>query len=79
MGLNTDTLERQLSIATENLEKRASALNEKGVTDHRKDSAWRSLDAARRSLRNRIIAAEAVLAREADCAQRKEAAAAAAE
>lgn len=76
MGLNTDTLERQLSLATEKLEQRANALNEKGVTDHSKDSAWRSLDANRRSLRKRIIAAEAVLAREAECAKRKEGAAA---
>ena len=74
MGLNTDTLERQLSIATEKLEKRANALNEKGVSDHSKDSAWRNLDANRRSLRKRIIAAEAVLAREAECASRKDAA-----
>lgn len=76
MGLNTDTLERQLSLATENLEKRANALKEKGVADHSKDSAWRSLDSTRRSLRKRIIAAKAVLARDAECAKRKEAASA---
>ena len=76
MGLNVDKLERQLSIATAKLEERANALKEKGVTAHSKDSAWRSLDANRRSLRKRDIAAEAVLEREAECAKRKEAAAA---
>lgn len=78
MGLSKDTLERQLAIATENLESHVKTLDEKGVAaDVRKrDSVWRKLDAARRALRNRIIAAEAVLAREVECAKRKEAAAA---
>lgn len=76
MGLNIDSLQRQLAIAVEKLETRAKALQDEGVADHQKDSAWRSLDADRRALRNRIIAAESVLAREAECAQRKEAAAA---
>ena len=78
MGLNTDTLERQLTIATEKLASRATALNEKGVAaeDHRRDSQWRQLDANRRAVVKRIRAAEAVLAREAECASRKAAAAA---
>ena len=78
MGLNTDKLERQLAIAVGNLESHVKTLDESGVAaDARKrDSVWRKLDANRRALRNRIIAAEAVLEREAECARRKEAAAA---
>jgi hypothetical protein len=76
MGLNTDTLERQLAIATGKLEDYVKQLDEKGVAAaaRKRDSIWRKLDAARRALRNRVIAAEAVLAREAECAKRKEAA-----
>lgn len=76
MGLNTDTLERQLALAVEELESHIKTLDANGVAaDARKrDSVWRKLDANRRAIRNRIIAAEAVLAREAECAKRKEAA-----
>ena len=78
MGLNRDTLERQLTIATEKLASHVKALDEKGVAaqDHRRDSQWRQLDANRRAVVKRIRAAEAVLAREAECASRKAAAAA---
>jgi hypothetical protein len=76
MGLNTDTLERQLALAVEELESHIKTLDANGVAaDARKrDSIWRKLDANRRALRNRILAAEAVLAREEECAKRKEAA-----
>ncbi|MFP6764211.1 MAG: hypothetical protein VB858_11345 [Planctomycetaceae bacterium] len=78
MGLNKDTLERQLAIATEKLAGRVQELDEKNVTaeNRRHDSQWRQLDASRRAVINRISAAEAVLAREAECAERKAAASA---
>lgn len=76
MGLNTDTLERQLALAIEKLDIRNKELDTQGVAaeDRSTDSVWRKLDANRRALRNRISAAEAILTREAECAQRKEAA-----
>ena len=78
MGLNTDTLGRQLAIAAGKLEAYVKQLDENGVAAaaRKRDSVWRKLDANRRALRNRVLAAEAVLAREAECLRRKEAAAA---
>lgn len=78
MGQTRESLERQLKIATADLEKCVAALDEKGVAaDKRKaDSKWRSLDANCRQLKNRLSAVEAIAAREAECQQRKEAAAA---
>lgn len=77
MGLKKDALERQLKLATEKLESRSKALDEKGVASENrsKDSAWRSLDADRRAIINRINAANELLAREEEIAQKKAAAA----
>lgn len=78
MGQTQDSLDRQLTIAQEELAKYVSILNEKKVAegDRKRDSIWRSLDSKCRGIRTRMVAVEAVAAREAECAQRKEAAAA---
>ena len=78
MGQTQDSLDRQLTIAQEKLAKYVSVLDEKKVSeaDRKRDSIWRNLDADCRQLKSRMVAVSAVAAREAECAQRKEAAAA---
>lgn len=78
MGQTQDSLERQLTIAREKLASYVSVLDEKKVTeaDRKKDPIWRNLDSKCRQIRSRMVAVEAIAAREAECQQRKEAAAA---
>jgi len=76
MGQTQDSLDRQHAIARAELDKYIAVLDEKkvGEADRKRDPIWRNLDAACRQLRTRMIAVDAVAAREAECAQRKEAA-----
>tara|TARA_R110002072_G_scaffold13481_1_gene56711 strand:+ start:164830 stop:165069 length:240 start_codon:yes stop_codon:yes gene_type:complete len=78
MGQTQDSLDRQLTIAREKLAKYVSVLDEKKVaaSDRKRDPIWRNLDANCRQIRTRLCAVDAVAAREAECLQRKEAAAA---
>ncbi|NQV24808.1 MAG: hypothetical protein HQ518_10615 [Rhodopirellula sp.] len=78
MGQTQDSLDRQLAIARTELGKYVSILDEKKVAaaDRRRDPIWRNLDAKCRQIRTRMVAVDAVAAREAECKQRKEAAAA---
>jgi hypothetical protein len=78
MGQTQDTLDRQLAIAREELGKYVSILDEKKVaeTERKRDPIWRNLDSKCRQVRTRMMAVKALAAREAECAQRKEAAAA---
>lgn len=74
MPLKKDSLERQLALAKQELEKRIKALDAKGVDEkaRSRDSQWRSLDAKCRRIRHRISAVEAIDARDAECEQRKQ-------
>ena len=74
MPLKKDSLERQLALATEDLEKRVKALDEKGVDEkgRSRDSQWRSLNAKCRSIRHRIAVVGEIAARDAECEQRKQ-------
>jgi hypothetical protein len=76
MGQTQDSLDRQLAIAREELGKYVSILDEKKVTEteRKRDPIWRNLDSKCRQVRTRMFAVEAVAAREAECAKRKEAA-----
>ncbi|MFT4555827.1 MAG: hypothetical protein ACKVII_17030 [Planctomycetales bacterium] len=78
MGQTQDSLDRQLTVAREELAKYVSILDEKKVAegDRKRDPIWRNLDSNCRQVRTRMCAVDAVAAREAECAQRKEAAAA---
>jgi hypothetical protein len=78
MGQTQDSLDRQHAIAREKLDQYIAVLDEKkvGEADRKRDAIWRNLDANCRQLRTRMVAVNAVAAREAECAQRKEAAAA---
>lgn len=78
MGQTQDSLDRQLTIAQEKLAKYVSVLDEKkvGDADRKRDPIWRNLDADCRQLKSRMVAVAAIAAREAECVQRKEAAAA---
>jgi len=78
MGQTQDSLDRQLTVAREELAKYVSILDEKKVAegDRKRDPIWRNLDSKCRQVRTRMCAVDAVAAREAECAQRKEAAAA---
>ena len=76
MGQTQDSLDRQLTIARGKLAQYVAVLDEKkvGEADRKRDSIWRNLDAECRQIRTRMVAVDAVAAREAECAQRKEAA-----
>jgi hypothetical protein len=76
MGQTQDSLDRQLTIAREELAKYVSILDEKKVEEgvRKRDPIWRNLDSKCRQIRTRMVAVDAVAAREAECAQRKEAA-----
>lgn len=76
MGQTQNSLDRQLAIAREELAKYVSVLDEKKVAegDRRRDPIWRNLDSKCRQIRSRMVAVDAVAAREAECRQRKEAA-----
>ncbi|MGZ0170865.1 MAG: hypothetical protein ACKVHE_15020 [Planctomycetales bacterium] len=76
MGQTQDSLDRQLTVAREELAKYVSILDEKKVEegDRKRDSIWRNLDSKCRQVRTRMVAVDAVAAREAECAKRKEAA-----
>ena len=73
MPLKKDNLERQLALATEDLEKRVKALDEKGVDAkaRSKDSQWRSLNAKCRRIRNRLNTVASIAERDAECERRK--------
>ena len=79
MGQTQDSLDRQLVIAREKLASYVAILDEKKVAEaeRKRDSIWRGLDAKCRQIRTRMVAVAAIAAREAECQQRKEAAAAA--
>lgn len=79
MGQTRDSLERQLEVAREKLNKYVSILDERGVDAalRKRDSIWRNLDSKCRQIRTRMVAVDAIAAREAECEQRKAAAAAA--
>ena len=74
MGLKTESLERQLALATEDLGRWVANLDAKGVSadSHRRDSRWRNLNAKCRALRHRMVAVNAIAEREAECARRRE-------
>ena len=76
MGQTQDSLDRQLTIAREELAKYVAVLDEKKVEEgvRKRDAIWRNLDSKCRQIRTRMVAVAAVAAREAECAQRKEAA-----
>lgn len=76
MGQTQNSLDRQLAIAREKLAEYVKVLDEKKVAegDREKDPTWRSLDSKCRQIRSRMVAVDAVAAREAECQQRKEAA-----
>lgn len=78
MGQTQESLDRQLTIAKEKLASYVSILDEKKVAeaDRRKDPVWRNLDSKCRQIRSRMGAVAEIAAREAECQQRKEAAAA---
>lgn len=73
MPLKKDSLERQLALATEDLEKRVKALDEKGVDAkaRSKDSQWRSLNAKCRRIRSRLNTVASIAERDAECERRK--------
>lgn len=74
MPLKKDSLERQLALATEDLQNRVKALDEKGVDAkaRSKDSQWRSLNAKCRRIRHRMAVVGQIAARDAECEQRKQ-------
>jgi hypothetical protein len=76
MGQTQDSLDRQLTIAREELAKYVAVLDEKKVEEgvRKRDPIWRNLDSKCRQIRTRMVSVDAVAAREAECAQRKEAA-----
>jgi hypothetical protein len=76
MGQTQDSLDRQLTIAREELARYVAILDEKKVEEgvRKRDPIWRNLDSKCRQIRTRMVAVDAVAAREAECAQRKEAA-----
>ena len=78
MGQTHDSLDRQLVIAREKLANYVSILDEKKVAEgqRKRDPIWRNLDSKCRQIRTRMVAVDAIAAREAECQQRKEAAAA---
>ena len=78
MGQTQDSLDRQLVIAREKLANYVRILDEKKVAEgqRKRDPIWRNLDSKCRQIRTRMVAVDAIAAREAECQQRKEAAAA---
>ncbi|MBI1313837.1 hypothetical protein GC176_21295 [bacterium] len=74
MPLKTDTLQRQLALATEDLQKRVKVLDEKGVDakGRSRDSQWRSLNAKCRRIRHRIAVVGEIAERDAECERRKQ-------
>jgi len=66
-------LERQLARAEQNLAQRVEQLKAKGAAPdaHPSDPAWRRLDAARNAVQRRLRAVDAVVANDADVANRK--------
>ncbi len=73
MPLKKDTLERQLALATKDLENFVKALDEKGVDTkaRSRNSQWRSLNAKCRRIRHRIAVVGEIAERDAECERRK--------
>lgn len=73
MPLKKDTLERQLALATKDLENFVKALDEKGVDAkaRSKNSQWRSLNAKCRRIRHRMAVVGQIAERDAECERRK--------
>jgi hypothetical protein len=74
--MKRNSLERQLESAKMKLAARVSVLDKAGLKedDRCSDPAWRTLDAARRSLITRLGSVSKIEAREAEAATRKAAA-----
>jgi hypothetical protein len=74
MGLTNESLARQLTLATENLQRWIATLDAKGVSadSHKKDPRWRNLNAKCRAIRHRVAAVKAIAERDAECVRRRE-------
>jgi len=73
MPLKRPTLEFCLSKATNELNLWVKKLEERGMDpkDYKRCPKWRHFNARCRQIRRRMIAVDAIAAREAECARRK--------
>jgi hypothetical protein len=73
MPMKRENLERQSTIAQENLAACVAKLKESGVDAkaYRKNPIWRNLDATCRQLKTRLFSVKSTEDREAECAVRK--------